>query len=88
MRQEGPAQATVGNISCSQDETVFAVEPEAKDFNESQTDVASRVATMLQKLEELDNAGARSVAVEMASLVESDAVLQDHHRQKKNLAAL
>ena len=85
MRQEGPAQATVGNISCSQDETVFAVEPEAKDFNESQTDVASRVATMLQKLEELDNAGARSVAVEMASLVESDAVLQDHLGRKRIL---
>ena len=44
MRQEGPAQATVGNMSCSQDEMVFVVEAEAKDFNESQTDVASRVA--------------------------------------------
>ena len=49
MRQEGPAQATAGNISCTQDETVFAVEPEVKDFNESQTDVATRVVTMLQR---------------------------------------
>ena len=36
------------------------------------------VAIMLQKLEELEAAGARSVAVEMASLMEEDTVLLDH----------
>ena len=78
MRQEGPAQATDGHVSCSQDEVVFATEPEVKDFNDDETDVSSRVAIMLQKLEELEAAGARSVAVEMASLMEDDAVLLDH----------
>ena len=78
MRQEGPAQATAGNVSCQQDEVVFATEPEVKDFNDDETDVSSRVAIMLQKLEELEAAGARSVAVEMASLMEDDAVLLDH----------
>ena len=76
--QEGPAQATAGNVSCNQDEVVFATEPEVKDFNDDETDVSSRVAIMLQKLEELEAAGARSVAVEMASLMEEDAVLLDH----------
>ena len=78
MRQEGPAQATAGNVSCSQDEVVFATEHEVKDFNDDETDVSSRVAIMLPKLEELEAAGARSVAVEMASLMEEDAVLLDH----------
>jgi hypothetical protein len=59
MRQEGPAQATTGNVSCHQDEVVFATEPEVKDFNDDETDVSSRVAIMLQKLEELEAAGAR-----------------------------
>ena len=39
MRQEGPAQATAGNVSCQQDEVVFATEPEVKDFNDDETDV-------------------------------------------------
>ena len=44
---------------------------------------SSRVAIMLQKLEELEAAGARSVAVEMASLMEDDAVLLDHLGRKR-----
>ena len=44
-----------------------------------------RVLSLLQKLEDLEAAGARSVAVEMASLMEGDAVLQDHLGRKRIL---
>ena len=70
-------------MTLQQDEVVFATEPEVKDFNDDETDVSSRVAIMLQKLEELEAAGARSVAVEMASLMEDDAVLLDHLGRKR-----
>eukprot|EP00435_Cladocopium_sp_Y103_P016526 s1305_g4.t1 len=85
MRQEGPAQATAGNIAHTQEETVFAVEPEVKDFNEDDTIISTSVVLMLQKLEELEAAGSRSVAVEMASLMDGDAVLRDHVGRKRIL---
>ena len=44
------------------------MEPEVSDFNESRSDVCSRIVTLLQKLEELEAGGARSVAVEMETL--------------------
>ena len=33
MRQEGPADATAEHVQVQQDETVFAMESEVKDFN-------------------------------------------------------
>lgn len=71
MREEGPDKATAAYVSSVREETVFALEPQVSDFNEEHTDVCSKIVSLLQQLEELEDAGARSVAVEMASIVRS-----------------
>ena len=78
MRQEGPAQATAENVQTQQDETVFALESEVKDFNEDKNDVSLMIVSLLEKLDELEATGARSVATELASLASGDAMLVDH----------
>eukprot|EP00438_Fugacium_kawagutii_P019113 Skav204376 [mRNA] locus=scaffold4897:57638:58729:- [translate_table: standard] len=78
MRQEGPAQATAGNIAVEQEESVLALEPHVRDYNEDCTDVTSKIVALLEKLEELEAAGSRSVAIEMASVIEGDVSLVDH----------
>ena len=57
------------------------------DFNDSRNDACSRVVMLLQKLEELEAAGARSVALEMECLVEEEPWQLDEHgrRQIKQL---
>ena len=85
MRQEGPAQATDGHIKGNQEETVFAMEPEAKDYNEEQTEVGAKVAMLLEKLDELEAAGARSVSVEVATRMGEDTTLVDHVGRKRIL---
>ena len=85
MRQEGPAQATDGYIKGNQEETVFAMEPEAKDYNEEQTEVGTKVAMLLEKLDGLEAAGARSVSVEVATRMGEDTTLVDHVGRKRIL---
>ena len=78
MRQEGPAQATADHCPVQQDETVFALESQVKDFNENKTDVCSKIVSLLEKIDELEAAGARSVSVELATLMGEDTTLVDH----------
>ena len=78
MRQEGPADATAEHVQVQQDETVFAMESEVKDFNEEKTDVSSKIVSLLEKIDELESAGARSVSVELATLMGEDTTLVDH----------
>ena len=78
MRQEGPAGATEQRTTPDEEPVVFAMEPEVSDFNEGRNDVCSRIVTLLQKLEELEAAGARSVAVEMEAFVNEEQTLVDH----------
>ena len=78
MRQEGPAQATADHCPVQQDETVFASESQVKDFNEDKTDVSSKMVSLLEKIDELEAAGARSVSVELATLMGEDTTLVDH----------
>jgi len=78
MRQEGPAGATEQRTTPDEEPVVFAMEPEVSDFNEGRNDVCSRIVTLLQKLEELEAAGARSVAVEMETFVDEQQTLVDH----------
>jgi len=61
------------------------MEPEVSDFNESRSDVCSRIVTLLQKLEELEAAGARSVAVEMETFVDEQQTLVDHVGRQRML---
>ena len=65
MRQEGPAGATEQRTTSDEDPIIFALESEVSDFNDSRNDACSPVVMLLQKLEELEAAGARSVALEM-----------------------
>lgn len=88
MKQQGPAEATEGRQESRdgfEQTTVFAMEPQVSDYNESQNEVATRVATLLSKLEELEQAGARSVALEMESLVEEETTLIDYIGRKRIL---
>jgi hypothetical protein len=78
MRQEGPADATAEHVQVQQDETVFALESEVKDFNEENTDVNTKIVSLLEKIDELESAGARSVSVELATLMGEDTTLVDH----------
>ena len=78
MRQEGPAQATEGHVLVQQEETVFAMESLVQDFNERQSDLSSKVVLLLEKLDELEAAGSRSVSVEIASRISEDSNLVDH----------
>jgi hypothetical protein len=61
------------------------MEPEVSDFNESRSDVCSRIVTLLQKLEELEAAGARSIAVEMETFVDEQQTLVDHVGRQRML---
>ena len=87
MRQEGPAGATEQRTTSDEDPIIFALESEVSDFNDSRNDACSRVVMLLQKLEELEAAGARSVALEMECLVEEEPWQLDEHgrRQIKQL---
>ena len=85
MRQQGPAGATEQRTTPEDEPVVFAMESTVTDFNESRTDACSRVILLLQKLEELEAAGARSVAVEMESLVDGHETLIDHVGRKRIL---
>ena len=87
MRQEGPAGATEQRTTSDEDPIIFALESEVSDFNESRNDACSRVVMLLQKLEELEAPGARSVALEMECLVEEEPWQLDEHgrRQIKQL---
>ena len=78
MRQEGPADATADHVQVQQDETVFAMESQVKDFNEENTDVSTKIVSLLEKIDELEAAGARSVSVELATLMGDDTTLVDH----------
>ena len=78
MRQEGPADATADHVQVQQDETVFAMESQVKDFNEEKTDVSTKIVSLLEKIDELEAAGARSVSVELATLMGDDTTLVDH----------
>ena len=60
-------------------------EPEVHDFN-AEGEGAQEVVTLLQQLEELENAAARSVAVEMESAAQDESTLIDHLGRKRILA--
>ena len=72
MRQEGPASATEQRTTPDEDPVIFAMESEVSDFNSKRLDLSNRIVVLLQKLEELEAAGARSVALEMEALVEDE----------------
>ena len=78
MRQEGPADATADHVQVQQDEAVFAMESQVKDFNEEKTDVSTKIVSLLEKIDALEAAGARSVSVELATLMGDDTTLVDH----------
>ena len=78
MRQDGPADATEQRTSPDEEPVVFAMEPTVSDFNDRRNDMCNKIVMLLQKLEELEAAGARSVAVEMESLVDEEETLIDH----------
>ncbi|CAE7029048.1 unnamed protein product [Symbiodinium natans] len=94
VRQTGPADATEAGeqarqeTSISQDlsETcVLAMEPQVEDFNSHGREVSMMLVGMLQKLEELEHAGARSVGLEMESMVDEQRTLVDHLGRKNIL---
>lgn len=86
MRQEGPADAIEGRVKDAREETVFAMELEVRDYNEEETEVSSsKVAMLVEKIDELEAAGARSVAVEVASRMSEDATLVYHVGRKRIL---
>ena len=85
MRQQGPAGATEQRTTPEDEPVVFAMESTVTDFNESRTDACSRIVLLLHKLEELEAAGARSVAVEMESVVDGQETLIDHVGRKRIL---
>ena len=94
VRQTGPAEATEAcqqarqetAISRDLSETcVLAMEPQVQDFNSRGREVSMMLVGMLQKLEELEHAGARSVALEMESMVEEQRTLVDHLGRKNIL---
>ncbi|CAE7197789.1 tkt [Symbiodinium sp. CCMP2592] len=82
VRQTGPAEATEAaqrTRDSSESETcVLAMEPQVEDFNSRGQEISTLVVSMLQKLEELQDAGARSVALEMETMVEEQRTLVDH----------
>ncbi|CAE7839256.1 unnamed protein product, partial [Symbiodinium sp. CCMP2592] len=57
---------------------VLAMEPQVEDFNSRGREISMLVVSMLQKLEELQDAGARSVALEMETMVDEQRTLVDH----------
>ena len=61
------------------------MEPQVQDFNSRGREVSMMLVGMLQKLEELEHAGARSVALEMESMVEEQRTLVDHLGRKNIL---
>ena len=86
MRQDGPADATEQRTSPDEEPVVFAMEPTVSDFNDRRNDMCNKIVMLLQKLEELEAAGARSVAVEMESLVDEEETLIDHLGRQRILA--
>ncbi|CAE7311896.1 unnamed protein product [Symbiodinium sp. CCMP2592] len=82
VRQTGPAEATEAaqrTRDSSESETcVLAMEPQVEDFNSRGREISMLVVSMLQKLEELQDAGARSVALEMETMVDEQRTLVDH----------
>lgn len=82
MRQEGPAGATEQRTTSDDDPIIFALESEVSDFNESGNEVCNRVVMLLQKLEELDAAGARSVALEMECAVQEQPTILDEQGRR------
>ncbi|CAJ1374089.1 unnamed protein product [Effrenium voratum] len=75
-----------GDVSRDLSETcVLAMEPQVEDFNSHGRETSMMLVGMLQKLEELEQAGARSVALEMESMVEEQRTLVDRLGRQKIL---
>ena len=94
VMQTGPGEATEaaqsvrqdGDVSRDLSETcVLAMEPQVEDFNSHGRVTSMMLVGMLQKLEELEQAGARSVALEMESMVEEQRTLVDRLGRQKIL---
>ncbi|CAJ1441410.1 unnamed protein product [Effrenium voratum] len=92
--QSGPASATEAAQQSLQDtqlkqemeETcVLALEPQVQDFNEQGKEASLAIVSLLQKLEPLEQAGARSVALEMESVVDEQRTLVDYLGRAKIL---
>ncbi|CAE7026696.1 unnamed protein product [Symbiodinium sp. CCMP2592] len=81
VRQSGPAEATEvaqrARDSSESETCVLAMEPQVQDFNAHGREISMLVVSMLQKLEELQEAGARSVALEMETMVDEQRNLVD-----------
>ncbi|CAE7526468.1 unnamed protein product, partial [Symbiodinium sp. CCMP2456] len=81
VRQSGPAEATEvaqqARNSSASETCVFAMEPQVQDFNAHGREISMLVVSMLQKLEELQEAGARSVALEIETMVDEQCTLVD-----------
>lgn len=81
VRQSGPAEATEvaqqARDSSESETCVLAMEPQVQDFNAHGREISMLVVSMLQKLEELQEAGARSVALEMETMVDEQRTLVD-----------
>ena len=92
--RKGPAESTeqaeaarndIDAHSSAENRYISALEPEVHDFN-AEGEGAQEVVTLLQQLEELENAAARSVAVEMESAAQDESTLIDHLGRKRILA--
>ena len=64
---------------------VLALEPQVQDFNEQGKEASLAIVSLLQKLEQLEQAGARSVALEMESVVDEQRTLVDYLGRAKIL---
>ncbi|CAE7805362.1 unnamed protein product, partial [Symbiodinium sp. CCMP2592] len=82
-----PADATVLQQEAREDQElqraveeqgVLAMEPEVEDFNGGKNNVARLVTTLLTKLEELQHAGNRAIALEMEGWVDWQETGLDH----------
>ena len=91
--RQGPADSTEQAQAARSDADAHAVaenryisalEPEVRDFN-SESEGAQEIVSLLQQLEELESAAARSVAVEMESAAQDESTLIDHLGRKRIL---
>ena len=92
--RQGPAESTeqaeaarndADAYSSAENRYISALETEVRDFN-TESEGTQEVVALLEQLKELENAAARSVAVEMESAAQDESTLIDHIGRKRILA--
>ena len=92
--RQGPAESTeqaeaarndADAYSSAENRYISALETEVRDFN-TESEGTQEVVALLEQLKELENAAARSVAVEMESAAQDETTLIDHIGRKRILA--